>query len=190
METAVEERPDRLFFEELQRFSLWIRGIVLVPVFALGLPACVMWFGGDGGPGLVGVLFTVLALFALVGAALTFMMRLDTRLDSGHLRLWIRPRRWSLLPRRMTRKDIAVNDISRWRVRTYNALSGTEYWGWHVWGLGVARGGRFLYMMRPDNPVRGRGVQLQLVSGERVLVGSGRPEELEHAITTAKNASR
>jgi hypothetical protein len=190
MQTAVEEGPERPFFEEGQRFSPWIRATVLVPVFALGCPAFLMWFRGDGAPGLVPVLFTVLALVALVGAALTFVMKLDTRLDSSHLRLWIRPRRWSLLPRRMTRKDIALGEISRWQVRTYNALSGTEYWGWHVWGLGVARGGRFLYMMRPDNPVKGRGVQLQLASGERVLVGSERPEELEHAITTAKNASR
>ena len=79
----------------------------------------------------------------------------------------------------MTRKDIALSDISRWQVRTYNALLSTEYWGWHVWGLGVAKGGRFLYMMRPNSPIRGRGVQLQLASGERVLIGSERPEELQ-----------
>ena len=43
--------------------------------------------------------------------------------------------------------------------------------------------------MKPSNPIRGRGVQLQLASGERVLVGSERPEELEDAITMAKSAS-
>jgi hypothetical protein len=44
--------------------------------------------------------------------------------------------------------------------------------------------------MRPRSPISGRGVQLRLSGGERVLVGSERPEELENAITTAKSASR
>ncbi len=90
----------------------------------------------------------------------------------------------------MTHKDIALSDISRWEVRTYNSLRSSEYWGWTFWGLSVAKGGRYLYMMRPSSPISGRGVQLQLASGERVLVGSERPEELENAITTAKSASR
>ena len=186
----VEDRPERLYFEEGQRFPLWIRATMLVPVFALGYPAILMWFRSGANLSLVRVLFTVLALVALVSVALTFMMRLVTKLDSSHLYLWIRPQKWSLLSRRMTGKDIPLSDISRWQARTYNALLSTEYWGWHVWGLGVAKGGRFLYMMRPNSPIKGRGVQLQLASGERVLIGSERPEELENAITTAKSASR
>ena len=75
-------------------------------------------------------------------------------------------------------------------MRTYNSLLSREYWGWHFWGLGVAKGGRYLYAMRPSGLFSGRGVQLRLSSGERVLVGSERPEELEDAIATAKSASR
>lgn len=185
----MEEHLERLYFEEEQRFPLWIRVIVLLPVVALGYPAILMWFGGGANLGLVRVLFTVLVLGALVGAALTFMMKLVTKLDSSHLHLRIHPQKWSLLPRRMTHKDIALSDIWRWEVCTYNALGSTEYWGWHFWGLGVAKGGRYLYMMRPRGPIRGRGVQLQLASGERVLVGTERAEELANAITMAKNGS-
>ncbi len=186
----MEEHLERLYFEEEQRFPLWIRAIVLLPVVALGYPAILMWFSGGANLGLgVRVLLTMLALAALVGAALHFMMKLVTKLDSSHLHLRIHPHKWSLLPRRMTHKDIALSDISRWEVRTYNSLLSTEYWGWHFWGLGVAKGGRYLYVMRPSSPITGRGVQLQLASGERVLVGSERPEELENAITTAKSAS-
>jgi hypothetical protein len=79
---------------------------------------------------------------------------------------------------------------SRWEVRTYNSLLSREYWGWTFWGLSVAKGGRYLYAMRPSGLFSGRGVQLRLSSGERVLVGSERPEELEDAIATAKSASR
>jgi hypothetical protein len=184
----MEEHPQRLYFEEEQRFPLWIKAIVLLPAVALGIPAILMWFGDA--PNLVRVLFTVLALLAVGGAALTFRMKLVTKLDSRHLHLRIHPQQWSLLPRRMTHKDIALSDILRWEVRTYNSLLSTEYWGWHFWGLSVARGGRYLYGMRPSGPMSGRGVQLRLRSGEQALIGSERPEELENAITTAKSASR
>lgn len=186
----MEEHPEqRLLFEEEQRFPLWVTAIVLLPVFALGYPAILVWVRGGTDLGLARVLLAVLAILALVGAALTLMTRLVTELDSTHLSLRIYPQKWSLLPRRMTHKDIALGDISRWEVRTYNALLSTEYWGWHFWGLGVAKGGRYLYMMRPRSPISGRGVQLQLASGERVLVGTKHPEQLVDAITTSRSGS-
>jgi hypothetical protein len=185
----MEEHLERLYFEEEQRFPLWIRAIVLLPVVALGYPAILLWFSGGANLGLVRVLFTVLTLGALVGAALTFMMKLVTKLDSSHLHLRIHPHMVPLLPRRMTHKDIALRDIWRWEVRTYNALLSTEYWGRHFWGLGVAKGGRYLYIMRPSSLIKGRGVQLELASGERVLVGTEHAEELANAITMARSAS-
>ena len=186
----MEEHPQPLFFEEEQRFPLWIRAIVLLVVVALGYPAILMWSFMEANLGLVRMLFAALTLAALVGAALTFRTKLVTKLDSSDLHLRIYPLKWSLLPRRLTQKDIALSDIRHREVRTYNSLLSSEYWGWHFWGLGVAKGGRYLYMMRPSSPLSGRGVQLRLSSGERVLVGSERPEELENAITKAKSASR
>ena len=186
----MEERPQPLFFEEEQRFPLWIRAIVLLAVVACGYPAILVWFGGGANPGLVRVLFTVPALVALVGATLTFRTMLVPKLYSSNLRLRIYPLRWNVLPRRMTQKDIALSDVCRWEVRTYNSLLSREYWGWHFWGLSIAKGGRYLYGMRPSGPFSGRGVQLRLSSGEGVLVGSERPEELQEAITAAKSASR
>ena len=185
----MKEHLQPLFFEEEQRFPLWIRAIVLLPVVALGGPAVLMWSFMEANLGLVRMLFTALTLALVGGAVLTFRMKLVTKLDSSNLHLRIYPLKWSLLPHRMTHKDIALSDICRWEVRTYNSLLSSEYWGWHFWGLSVAKGGRYLYMMRPSSPISGRGVQLVLSSGERVLVGSERPEELEDAITMAKSAS-
>ncbi len=161
-----------------------------MPVVVLGCLAILMWFLGGDGLGLARILFTAFTLLALLSALLTFKTRLVTNLDSSNLRLRIYPLKWSVLPRRMTHKDVALSDICRWEVRTYNSLLSREYWGWHFWGLAVGKGGRYLYVMRPNSPVSGRGVLLWLSSGERVLVGSERPEELENAIATAKNASR
>jgi hypothetical protein len=186
----MDERPQALFFEEEQRFPLWIRAIVLLAAVAYGCATFLMWFGGGANSGLVRVLFTVPALVALVGAALTFRTKLVTKLNSSNLCLRIYHLKWNVLPRRMTQKDIALGDIRRWEVRTYNSLLSRDYWGWHFWGLSVAKGGRYLYGMRPSSPFSGRGVQLRLPSGEGVLVGSDRPEELQEAITAAKSASQ
>jgi hypothetical protein len=186
----MEQHLQPLFFEEEQRFPLWIRVIVLLPVVALGFPTILLWSLVGENLGLVRILFAALTLLALLSAALTFTTKLVIKLDSSNLHLRIYPLKWSVLPRRMKHKDVALRDICRWEVRTYNSLLSREHWGWHFWGLGVAKGGRFLYIVRPSSPISGRGVQLRLSSGERVLVGSERPEELENAITTAKSASR
>ena len=188
----MNEHPQPLLFEEEQSFPLWIRAIVLLVVFALGGPATLMWFSieADLGLVLVRMLVAALALVALAGAVLTLKVKLVTKLDSTHLYLRIHPPKWGLMPSRMAHKDIALSDVCQWEVRTYNSLLSREYWGWSFWGLSIAKGGRYLYMMRPSSPINGRGVQLWLSSGERVLVGSERPEELENAITTAKSGSR
>ena len=123
----MEEHPQPLFFKEEQRFPLWIRAIVVLPVVALGWPAILMWSLPGETPGLVRILFAALALIALVGAALTFATKLVTELDSSNLRLRIYPLKWSVLPRRMTHKDVALSDICRWEVHTYNSLLSTEY---------------------------------------------------------------
>jgi hypothetical protein len=115
----MEERPQALFFEEEQSFPLWMRAIVLLAVVACGYPTILMWSSGGVNSGLVRVLFTVPALVALGGAALTLGTKLITKLDSSNLRLRIYPLRWNVLPRRMTQKDIALSDIRRWEVRTY-----------------------------------------------------------------------
>jgi hypothetical protein len=165
MEEDLQEQP--LFFEEEQRFPVWIKAIVLLAAVALGFPVILMWSLPGPNLGLVRIPLTVVALAALGGAALTFKMKLVTKLDSSSLRLRIYPLRWSLLPRRMTHKDIALSDIRRWEVSTHNTLLSTEYWGWHFWGLAAAKGDRYLYVMRPSSPISGRGVQLQLSNGGR-----------------------
>jgi len=186
----MNEHPQPILFEEEQRFPLWIRAIVLLVVVALAWPTILMWSFMGANLSLLRMFWAAVLLVALVGAALTFGTKLVTKLDSSALHLRIYPLKWSLLPRRMTQKDIALGDIRRWEVRTYNSLLSREYWGWSFWGLGVAKGGRYIYVMRPSSPISGRGVELGLTSGERVLVGSERPEELGNAITQAKSASR
>jgi hypothetical protein len=139
-------------------------------------------------PGPVAVILTLVALLVLVLAVPHFLIRLVTTLDSRHLHLRLPPLGLPIpfLPPRI--KDVALSDISRWEVHTYRALKDREYWGRHFWGLGgsASRGGRYLYIMKAGS-LAGRGVQLDVGNGERLLIGSEHPEELATAIELAKN---
>jgi len=75
---------------------------------------------------------------------------------------------------RRTRFRIPLKNVVRAYPRTYNAL--LEYGGW---GIRVGRDGRAFNMRG------GLGVQLVLRSGQRVLIGSQRPEELADVIRRA-----
>jgi len=64
--------------------------------------------------------------------------------------------------------------IKKYEVRTYRAFK--EYGGW---GIRYSRNGKAY------NVGGNEGVQLELINGERILIGSGRPDELLRAISDA-----
>ena len=80
---------------------------------------------------------------------------------------------------------MSLADLQRWEVRTYNSLTGREYWGWHLWGLSAGSGGHYLYVMRPSSPISGRGLAVELASGGSLFVRSSNPDELARAIDRA-----
>jgi hypothetical protein len=166
-------------FEETQRFARWIRVTVLVPVAVLAAVGLALLLDGSTRsalvPGLLAVVFGLLAVPSL-------LIRLVTELDAQQLHLRLDPPglRMPFLPPRA--QDISLSDIRRCDVRTYRPLFDREYWGNHVWGLGTAfGGGAYLYMM-DAGILSGTGVQLELRSGERILVGSRHPEALAGAV--------
>jgi hypothetical protein len=167
-------------FTEEQHFPLWIKAFPLVTAAGVAVLTVVFAIGGLWAAAVMAGALLVLVLLPF--AVLHFAMKLVTRVDARGLQLRIHPARWSLLPKRMTRKDIAFGEIRRATLRTYRSLSGREFWGWHFWGLSAARGGRYLYIMRPSGPASGRGVQLELESGEVLLIGSRDPQRLADLI--------
>jgi len=71
----------------------------------------------------------------------------------------------------LTHQKIPFEHIVHCEVRTYNPIR--EFGGW---GIRYGKGGKAY------NVSGNRGVQLDLVNGKRLLIGSGRPEELARAI--------
>jgi hypothetical protein len=107
----------------------------------------------------------VVVLWLLAGIGLPaffFGLRLETRVETDKIMVRLRP---------LTTREIRSDQIARFYARSYKPLR--EYGGWGVRGFGSNRA----YNMRGD-----QGVQLDLVDGSRVLIGTQRPGELETAI--------
>ncbi len=164
------------YFAEEQRFPLWIVAFPLLTAAVIAVFTLVLAVGRLWAAAAVAAALLVLVFLPL--AVLHVAMTLETRVDTQGLHLQIRPARWNLLPRRMTQKDVPFGEIRHVAVRAYNSLTSREFWGWHLWGLTAAKGGRYLYIMRPSGPTSGRGVEVELHSGEVLLIGSTDPQEL------------
>lgn len=101
--------------------------------------------------------------------ALLLSMRLVVEVRQGELLVNYRP---------LTRRVIALADVQEATVRTYSPVK--EYGGWGIKGWSRRN---ITYNVRGD-----RGVQLVLVDGRKILIGSQRPEELARALEMGRNA--
>jgi hypothetical protein len=109
----------------------------------------------------------VVVLWLLIGVGLPlvfFWAHLETTVEDRKLILRMKP---------VTAREIYAGQIARFYARTYKPLR--EYGGWGIKGF---------CSNRAYNMSGNQGVQLELVDGQRVLIGSQRPQELEAAIAT------
>lgn len=156
-------------YREVQRLHMWWAWLAL----AL-LPLATGWaivqqvllnrpWGNNPSPDwLVWILFLLFGLG--MPAFFLFWLRLVTEVTSSEVRVRLVPfnRAWVRFP---------VDEIESAEARRYRPIR--EYLGWGIrWGPS----GR-AYNLNGD-----RGVQLVLTSSRRVLIGSGRADELETAI--------
>jgi hypothetical protein len=173
--------PDQQnLFEEEQRFRQWwlwviIGGLNLVVVFIYGYGLVKQLllgqpWGQKPMPDWLLIVFSAV-MFGLLGGVTWLLMavRLTVRVDLT--RVWIRF--WPF-----SRREIPLDTIARHEARTYRPIR--EYGGWGVrWGFG-RRGLAY-------NVSGNRGVQLELIDGKRLLIGSQRAEDLDAALSRARN---
>jgi len=155
-------------FREVQRWGLWLRGLVLALCLlgaAGGVAATVAGLAHDGRLWAPLVLSVVAGVLVPIGVAvLIWIARLETEIRPDGLYL-----RYLPFHRRFRR--FAVEDLREYYARTYRPLR--EYGGWGI---------RYSWHGRAYNVSGHQGVQLVLRDGRRVLVGSARPFELETAL--------
>lgn len=159
------------FYREVQRFRqpwLWllvatVSGLSLwsfVQQIILGKP-----FGQNPAPDAAVVV--IAAIFGLGFPALFYAINLTTEVRSDGLYVRFFP--FHLSFRRITNERVA-----KYEVQTYSPIR--DYGGW---GIRYGCGGKAY------NVSGNRGVMLELLDGERLLIGSKKPEDLANAIALA-----
>ena len=161
-----------VIFREEQRFrQVWMWGIVIIPSVIMWRGFILQLFYGipaGNSPASDAVTIIAWVLIGLVLPLFIYVNRLITevRRDDLYIRFF---------PYHMAFRKILWREIKSFEERTYRPLR--EYGGW-----GIRRGfGGWAY-----NVSGKRGVQLELMSGKRLLIGSQKPGEIVEAILSVK----
>jgi hypothetical protein len=103
-------------------------------------------------------------MFGIGLPALFFFGRLVTEVRDDGIYICFFPFHWSF-------RKIAFTEVKQYEVRTYRPIR--EYGGWGI---------RYGCKGKAYNVSGDRGVQIELLNGKRLLIGSQRAEELWRAI--------
>lgn len=149
-----------IHFEERQTFRQpWLLALMLGVLVVLVLALALT-------PDTPALLWLILLAPGLA-FLLLFSIKMSVQVDDEAVRIRYFP---------LWRKTIPLADIARFEPRVYRPI--LEYGGWGI-RYGFSHGWAY--------NVRGNwGVQLELVNGQRILIGSQRSDELAQAIRTAK----
>jgi hypothetical protein len=149
-----------IIFEEQQRFrQLWLWALTVAVLGGLLVTLLLV-------PKAQVVLLIVLGVDTAIFLSL-FFMKMTVQVNAEAVRI-------SFFP--IWKKTVPLAEITRWQPRTYRPI--WEYGGWGI-RYGWKRGWAY-------NVSGNRGVQLELVNGKRILIGSQRADELARAIKEAK----
>jgi len=163
---------ERVLFREVQRFrQAWLWALMLLCFLVLGYLLWGVSEAPDATPAVALTFAIMWVAFGWGGVLFLFVLRLVTevRRDGIYFRFF---------PFHLSFRRIAFEDVKSFYARTYRPI--LEYGGWGIrWS--PWRGWAY-------NVSGNRGVQLELRSGKRVLIGSQRPEELAKAIEEALGA--
>jgi len=170
----MEGRDGRVLYREVQRFTQpWIWALVLaISIFAiyasvqqlvLGVP-----FGSNPAPD--GVMLVIGVIFGLAFPVFFSSLNLSTevRPDGLYIRFF---------PFHLSYRGIALRELAHFEVTTYDPIK--DYGGW-----GIRYGPRG----KAYNVSGNRGLRVDLLDGDSLLIGSQRPEELLSALASAVSA--
>jgi hypothetical protein len=156
---------DLALFTERQSFRQWWLWVILIGINGLFLFAVIVQIGtgrpvGDKPASDMGLL--VMLALSLVITGIFTRFRLETRISREAVRIRFSPlhRSWRVYP---------WTDIREARIRSYSPIR--EYGGW---GIRYGLGGRGMAY----NVAGNQGLQLVFNNGRRLLIGTGKAEEL------------
>ena len=167
----VQAQSQTVFYREVQRFrQVWL-WIITLSIPALMIYAVVQQlflgkpFGNNPAPDVVLIILAVIFGLGLPALLLATNLTTEVHSDGVHIRFF---------PFHLSLRKVASGELQRYEARTYSPLK--EYGGWGI---------RYGSKGKAYNISGNRGVQLEFSGGERLLLGSQRPEELAQAIELA-----
>jgi hypothetical protein len=149
--------PPPVFTERQWLLRYWWP-LLLVPAL---LGPLIVWLAPKHGGPLPYWIFVLLG----VAAALVAGLVLEVRLDAAGAHYRLRPLQWRW-------QRVAWPEVARAYLRRYDPLG--EYGGWGIKGTS---------QNRAYNIANDEGLQLELRTGRRILLGTQRPAELARALT-------
>ncbi len=156
-------------FEERQWFNQWWLFPIYLFLIVLPLWACYKWFILEDNLGNVGPkdwdgIITILILFPSL-LTLLFLFRLHTVIDERGIL-------YQFYPMNKNQKIISWAEIKNCSVKKYRPF--TEFGGW---------GYKWAWKGTKAMTVKGnRGIQIELNSGKKLLIGTQKPEEAQRVI--------
>jgi len=163
-----QKNRSKPFFREVQKvrqFWIWLIIIIIAGISWYAFVEQIVMkgeFGTNPAPDIVQIILWV--VFGIIFPLFLPLTKLITEVrDNG---IYIQ-----LFPLHLTPRRIDFTKLKSYKVRTYKPIR--EYGGW-----GIRKGGQGMAYNMSGN----QGVQLELYSGKRILIGSQKPEELFHAI--------
>jgi hypothetical protein len=157
-----------IIFKEKQQFRQWWLWLILLVVVANSIWITVREFSSASAFSIENTLIPLLLLLLPLGLfGFVFSIRLDTEIknDGIYVRFFPVHKKFRFYP---------WSDIEQIYVRKYSPIG--EYGGWGIRGLGKNRA---------LNISGDEGMQLILINGKKLLIGTRKPEEIKAALITA-----
>ncbi len=162
-----------ILYREVQHFrTLWL-WLIILPISFVAIWGMIQQlimgepFGTNPAPDIALIVIVILIGLGLPYALYKINLKTEVRSDGIYYRFF---------PFHLSFRRIGLEDIARYEAVTYSPLK--EYGGW---GIRYGRNGKAY------NVSGNRGVQLELSDGQRLLLGSQRPEEFAIAIDIARD---
>lgn len=161
----------RIFKEEQKFTQIWLHALLIVSFVPVLIVIARDWMQSadhdvDSNVGLITVIGSILLVYGLI-----YSLKLKTRIDEKGIY-------YRFIPFHLSIKFIAWDELNSAYIRKYNPIS--EYGGWGI------KGGK---LWNKSNGVAFNvkgdiGLQLELVSGKKILIGTQQGEEIKRVLMT------
>lgn len=163
-------------FIETQRFDQWWMRVILILVLATcALPFV---FSNDpemSDPAMIGILILAIGITILAVVLILFVMALKTKIDDQGVHV-------HFYPFKRSPRLIAWSEIENIYTRNYKPIGEYGGWGYRI-KLGKTKNSAY--------NVKGTvGIQLELTSGKRVLIGTQKQSEADSVINYYRHKSQ